>query len=153
VIDVMSAVITAEGEFKMTTVDTKNATIQTASPAEQPKAATKATAPPRRRRVAPSKGKSGKEATPAEKAARTGKSAKKAGKSKPVSAREGSKTEKVLELLKRSGGATLKEIMKVTAWQAHSVRGFLSGALRKKLNLEVTTAKGEDGERSYSIKG
>jgi hypothetical protein len=141
VINVMSAVIAAEAEFKMTTADTKNATIQTASPAEQPKAATKATA------------KSSRKATPAEKAAKTAKSAKKVNKSKPVGARKGSKTEKVLELLKRSGGATLKEIMKVTAWQSHSVRGFLSGTVGKKMGLTVAPTKGEDGERNYSLKG
>jgi hypothetical protein len=67
-------------------------------------------------------------------------------------AREGSKTAKVLELLKRPGGASLKEIMKATAWQAHSVRGFLSGTLRKKLGLAVESAKAQDGERTYSIK-
>jgi Protein of unknown function (DUF3489) len=57
----------------------------------------------------------------------------------------------VLELLKRPGGATLKEIMATTGWQAHSVRGFISGALGKKLGLAVESAKGEDG-RTYSIK-
>jgi len=59
---------------------------------------------------------------------------------------------KVLDLLKRSGGATLKEIMKATGWQAHSVRGFLSSTLRKKMKLMVTSTKAEDGERSYSVK-
>ena len=59
---------------------------------------------------------------------------------------------KVLDLLKRPEGATLKELMKATAWQAHSVRGFLSGAVGKKMGLTVVSAKGEDGERTYSIK-
>jgi hypothetical protein len=58
-----------------------------------------------------------------------------------------------LELLKRPDGATLKEIMKVTAWQPHSVRGFLSGTIGKKMGLTVNSTKGEDGERSYSLKG
>ena len=40
-----------------------------------------------------------------------------------------------------------------TGWQAHSVRGFLSGSLRKKMGLNVASTKAEDGERSYSIEG
>ena len=38
-----------------------------------------------------------------------------------------------------------------TGWQAHSVRGFISGTLGKKLGLAVESAKGEDGERTYSV--
>ena len=57
----------------------------------------------------------------------------------------------ILDLLKR-GGATAKELMKVTGWQPHSVRGFLSGTIRKKMGLEVVSATGDDGERRYSIK-
>ena len=49
--------------------------------------------------------------------------------------------------------ATLKEIMKATNWQPHSVRGFLSGTIGKKMGLTVKSTKGEDGERSYSLKG
>ena len=41
--------------------------------------------------------------------------------------------------------------MKATGWLPHSVRGFLSGTVRKKLGLTVTSTKGEDGERTYSI--
>jgi hypothetical protein len=65
--------------------------------------------------------------------------------------REGSKTETILGLMKRPGGARLKEIMKATGWQAHSVRGFVSGTLGKKMSLTVVSTKTEDGERSYSI--
>ena len=66
--------------------------------------------------------------------------------------RKESKTEKIVDLLKRPGGASLKEIMKATGWQAHSVRGFISGTLGKKMSLTVISAKSEDRERSYSIK-
>ena len=58
----------------------------------------------------------------------------------------------MLDLLKRPDGATLKELMKATGWQAHSVRGFLSGAVGKKMGLTVVSAKGEDGERTYLLK-
>jgi hypothetical protein len=73
------------------------------------------------------------------------------GEKKGGSARDGSKTAKVLELLRRQGGVTSKELLKTTGWQPHSVRGFLSGTVGKKMGLTVTSAKGEDGERTYSI--
>jgi hypothetical protein len=149
VIDVVTAAIAAQGEFKMITAETETTTIQAA--AEQPKATTKATAAPRNPRVTPSKAKSGRKASPAKKAAKTAKPAKKAGEPKPAGAREGSKTEKVLDLLKRPDGATLKEIMKATGWQPHSVRGFLSGTVGKKMGFKVESTKAESGERTYSI--
>ena len=66
-------------------------------------------------------------------------------------AREGSKKAEVLALMRRKNGATLPEIMKATGWQAHSVRGFISGALGKKMGLTVESTKGKDGERTYRI--
>ena len=68
-----------------------------------------------------------------------------------VVTRPGSKTAKVLAMLRRTEGATLQQIMSVTGWQAHSVRGFVSGTLGKKLHLTVVSAKGEDGQRHYSV--
>jgi hypothetical protein len=41
--------------------------------------------------------------------------------------------------------------MKATGWQPHSVRGFLSGTIRKKMGLTVVSTKGDDGERNYSV--
>ena len=66
-------------------------------------------------------------------------------------ARDGSKTARVVELLKQPGGATLNDLMTSTEWQAHSVRGFLSGTLRKKMGLKVVSGKVGEGERTYSI--
>ena len=51
------------------------------------------------------------------------------------------------------GGVTAKELMSVTGWQAHSVRGFISGTLGKKMGLTVVSTKGENGERTYTIQG
>jgi hypothetical protein len=99
-------------------------------------------------RVAPAKAKSGKKASPAKKAP---KSAKRTKEAKPL-ARDGSKTAKVLDLLKRSGGVTGKELIKATGWQPHSVRGFLSGTVGKKMGLTVVSTKGKDAVRCYSIK-
>jgi hypothetical protein len=102
--------------------------------AEARKATAKATAAKRARHVAPKKAKSSKKAIPANKAPKSPKDAKKA-----TGARDGSKTAKVLDLLKRPEGVTAKELMKATGWQPHSVRGFLSGTVGKKMGLTVTS--------------
>lgn len=136
----------------MTTSTETQETAQAAAAAtDQPEAPKKATARAQKPRVAASKGRAIKKTTPAKKRAPGAKAAKKASKTKPTGAREGSKTEKVVEMLKRSGGATLGEIMKATAWQPHSVRGFISGTLGKKMGLKVESAKNDAGERVYSI--
>ncbi len=82
-----------------------------------------------------------------------GKKAKKAAKSKKdaATAREGSKKAIILDLLKRPDGASLKDIMAATDWQAHSVRGFISGSLTKKMGLNVESFKRDDGDRAYRI--
>jgi hypothetical protein len=64
-------------------------------------------------------------------------------------ARDGSKKAIVLDLLRRPEGATLAGIMTATGRQAHSVRGFISGSLGKKMGLTVESFKREDGERAY----
>jgi hypothetical protein len=58
-----------------------------------------------------------------------------------------------LDLLRRDGGATLEDIMNATGWQAHSVRGFISGVLSQRMGLTVTSTKREDGKRAYSLAG
>ncbi|WP_425908139.1 DUF3489 domain-containing protein [Nitrobacter sp. TKz-YC02] len=63
-----------------------------------------------------------------------------------------SKQDAILVLLQRPKGATLPEITEATGWQPHSVRGFLSGVVKKKLKLKVESRK--DGrDRTYRIKG
>jgi hypothetical protein len=66
--------------------------------------------------------------------------------------RGNTKTAQVIGLLKQPGGASLKTIMRATGWQAHSVRGFISGQLGKKLGLRVKSFLRE-GERVYAIRG
>jgi Protein of unknown function (DUF3489) len=115
---------------------------------KKPKANKKARVASHRANVAPAKAKSARKATPAKKA---NKGRTKREVAKPKAARGGSKTAKILDLLKRPGGVTSKELMKATGWLPHSVRGFLSGTVRKKLGLTVTSTKGEDGQRTYSV--
>ena len=71
---------------------------------------------------------------------------------KPASDPEGAtKTSKILDLLKRSDGVTLTELVKATGWQPNSVRGFLSGAIGKKMGTPVQSFKNSDGDRSYRL--
>ena len=129
------------GNTEETTSTEQTGPAQAGKPAKKPRAAAQ------KAHVALSKAKSGKKASPAKKANKAANSAK--SPTKAAGADQGSKTAKVLDLLKRSGGATPKELMKATGWQAHSIRGFLSGVLGKKMGLTVTSTKAEDGERRY----
>ena len=135
----------------MNGIPEETAKTQASAPAEEPAPAKKPRVAAHRAHVAPSKAKSGNKGSPPKKATK-GTTSAKSPKKKATGAREGSKTAKVLDLVKRSGGATRKELMKATGWQAHSVRGFLSGTIGKKMGLAVTSAKDEDGERRYSVK-
>ena len=134
----------------MNGIPEETANTQASAPAEEPTPAKKPRVAAHGAHVATSKAKSGKKASPAKKATKGRKSAR--SPKKATGSRQGSKTAKVLDLVKRSGGATLKELMKATGWQAHSVRGFLSGALGKKMGLTVKSTKAEGGERRYSVK-
>ena len=76
----------------------------------------------------------------------------KAAKKKPGAVAAGTTKLAQLEaLLRRPEGATLDQISKSLDWQAHSVRGAMSGALKKKQGLTITSDKAEDGQRVYRI--
>ncbi len=77
--------------------------------------------------------------------------AKSKGKQSPPAVRPGTKQALLIDLLKRKKGATIDEAMKATGWQAHSVRGAISGALKKKLGLTVTSEPTEKRGRVYRI--
>lgn len=70
-----------------------------------------------------------------------------------VSASDHSKKTKVLNLLRQPHGVALQAIMAATGWQAHSVRGFLSGTLGKKMGLRILSTKNPGGGRVYRIEG
>jgi hypothetical protein len=65
--------------------------------------------------------------------------------------REGTKEALLVALLRRPEGATVAQVIEATGWQPHTVRGAVSGALKKKRGLAVTSEKGEKGERVYRI--
>lgn len=80
--------------------------------------------------------------------------AKKSNKAnaEPASAsRKATKQDLVLSMLRRQDGASIAEICGATDWKAHSARAFLSGALGKRLKIEVTSEKNEAGERRYFV--
>jgi hypothetical protein len=143
------AVITAKGEIKMTDLQDKPAVPEGAEPAPEPVAAKKRHAGAHARHFATSKGKRPKEAPRVAKADSRAGSA--ASAKKGAAARPSSKTAKFMALLKRPGGATGVDLMKATGWQAHSVRGFISGVLGRRMGLKVSSET-ENGQRRYALK-
>jgi len=71
----------------------------------------------------------------------------------PTQAADASKTKlgRLEGMLRRVEGATISQIAKALDWQMHSVRGAISGSLKKKQGLTVVTEKAADGERVYRI--
>jgi len=65
--------------------------------------------------------------------------------------RAGTKQAKLIEMLRADGGATIDEIVAALEWQAHTARGAMSGALKKKLGLTITSEKIEGRGRAYRI--
>jgi len=64
--------------------------------------------------------------------------------------RSGSKQTSIIALLQRTRGATIDELVQATGWQKHSVRGVMSGVLRRKLGLNIISEAGPHG-RTYRI--
>jgi len=148
--------------MKTETEATATETIETAAVAEQgaPTAPKKASSKKgtSKRGDAPKAKKVAKTAAPNKEAKiapkkvakETAETSKKAPKSAAVP-REFSKKSIVIDLLQRKGGATMVEIAKATDWQNHSIRGFISGQLTKKMGLTVESSKNEAGERTYKL--
>lgn len=81
----------------------------------------------------------------------------KVASSKPVATADVSltpsstKSATVMTMLRTGDGATLEAMQQATGWQAHSVRGFLSGTVKKRMALSLTSQRGDDGVRRYRI--
>lgn len=82
--------------------------------------------------------------TPAQ--AKAAKKANRAAVAKTIS-----KQDRLIGLLRRPQGATIDELSKATGWQPHSVRGAISGVLKKRLGFAVTTEKVEKRGRIYRL--
>jgi hypothetical protein len=67
--------------------------------------------------------------------------------------RTDTKQAKLIAMLQSPDGATIEDLVKTFGWQAHTVRGAIAGALKKKLGLNVTSEKVEGRGRVYRIAG
>ena len=65
--------------------------------------------------------------------------------------RDGTKQAMVIEMLRRPEGATIAEIVEATLWASHTTRGFLAGALKKKLGLIIESTKDDARGRIYRL--
>lgn len=84
---------------------------------------------------------------------RTAKSKAKRSARKPKTVKPAArqtKQSRMIEMLRRPQGATIEQMAETLGWQAHTVRGTLSGALKKRLGLAVTSTKEERG-RVYRL--
>ena len=68
-----------------------------------------------------------------------------------ITVRPGTKLAALVVALRRPEGATALQLMLTTGWKPHTVRGAISGMLRKKLGLNVVSSKAPEGERVYRI--
>ncbi len=75
--------------------------------------------------------------------------AKKPNKYKPTAAT--TKSQILIALLKRPKGASIGELAKASEWQAHCVRGFLSGTLKKKQGLAISSTREKGKDRRYHL--
>jgi hypothetical protein len=69
----------------------------------------------------------------------------------PYAPREGTKLAILIAALRAPEGATIAELTAATGWQAHSIRGAMAGILKKKLGLNVTSAKIDGRGRVYAL--
>jgi uncharacterized protein DUF3489 len=81
--------------------------------------------------------------------ARNNRAVRSRGRVKPAAAK--TKQQACLDLLARPEGATVDDLQAATGWQQHSVRGFLAGAVKKKLGLTLLSEKPDAGSRRYRI--
>jgi hypothetical protein len=108
----------------------------------------KATPTPKRTSKRPSPTRTKKSPTKQAAQAETRKSAR----PKPVAKASTSKQSRLIELLRSPKGGTMAQMAALTGWQTHTVRGTISGVLRKRLGLTVQSAVNADsGERVYRI--
>ena len=104
----------------------------------------------KQRKTSPQKPRNGGPAVPRSKAFKAGLAAvQNMPSDTPI---KSSKQAVIISLLQRPDGASLVEMMQATGWQAHTVRGVISGVVRKKLGLMVLCEQNASSTRVYRIK-
>jgi DNA-binding MarR family transcriptional regulator len=147
--------VEAEGDGAPATADTGATAAEAGSAADAPAPATEANGaamPAKRKGKGKGKGKAKAKAT---KSAPAASEPEAAGEptTKPTP-RAGTKQAQMIEMLKRPEGATVEQIAEATGWQHHTIRGAISGALKKKLGLTVeATRTREVGPNKTGAKG
>jgi Protein of unknown function (DUF3489) len=141
--------VEADEDAVPATADTASTSAEPVSPAEAPAPASEADGAKKRANGRPTKGKKTR-AT-----ARATSEPEPAGEPSPKpTPRAGTKQAQMIEMLKRPEGATVEQIAAATGWQHHTIRGAISGALKKKLGLTVeATRTREVGPNKTGAKG
>jgi hypothetical protein len=129
--------VEADDDEAPTNTDTAPTSGEADRPTEAPTPASEANGAKKRAKAGPARGK-GKRARTTARA--TGEPAAGEPSAKPTP-RAGTKQAKMIEMLKRPKGATVEQIAAATGWQHHTIRGAISGALKKKLGLTVEATR------------
>lgn len=103
------------------------------------------------KRATPSPSIGARKSKPTKKQSVTQSAAISAGPDDKQHASRVTKHDRILTLLSQREGTTIAEMMQVTDWQQHSVRGFLAGTVKKKLGVILTSSKAEGALRRYRI--
>ena len=72
-------------------------------------------------------------------------------KPKPPTQRAGTKQAMLITMLQAPAGATMEEVVAATGWHDHSARGLISGGLKKKLGLPITSEKVQGRGTVYKL--
>lgn len=105
------------------------------------------------KKTAPQHRERSKPTTPVTKPTTNVRATTRSSKPSEVTPRTPSKLSIILEMLKRPDGSTINDLSAATGWQTHSVRGFLSGTVKKRLGLPLTSETSDKVGRRYRIVG
>ncbi|MGH6921824.1 MAG: DUF3489 domain-containing protein [Geminicoccaceae bacterium] len=143
--------VEADDDEAPTTADTAPTSAEPDSAGDAPARASEANGAQKRAKARPAKGKGKKARTTAPATSEPEAAGEPSAKPTP---RAGTKQAQMIEMLKRPEGATVEQIAAATGWQHHTIRGAISGALKKKLGLTVeATRTREVGPNKVGAKG